>query len=138
MIYQNQLPDAIELVRKFPHQSFILNHIAKPVISEGINDFWIKGIKTLSESSNVYCKLSGMVTETLNFEWKKDDFRPFIDVIITSFGTERVMFGSDWPVCLLAGEYEDVLEIVEEYISTFSLNEQERILGKNAEKIYGL
>ena len=115
LIYPHQLKNAIKLVEKFPNQSFVLDHIAKPKISDGVSENWKSNIEKLASHKNVYCKLSGMVTETNNFRWKINDFTPFIDTIVNAFGIDRVMFGSDWPVCLTAANYNEVLNIITKY-----------------------
>ena len=138
LVYAHQLPAAIELVCQFPNQPFVLDHIAKPKISEGVGGDWKANIRKLAAFPNVNCKLSGMVTETNNFKWNKSDFNPFLDLTIAEFGINRVMYGSDWPVCLLAAKYEEQLTIIEDYISTFSEHEQAMIMGGNAIEIYNL
>ncbi len=138
LIYPRQLPAAVELARKFPKQNFVMDHIGKPIISKSIDPFWRKEIKNLAQFPNVYCKLSGMITETKNSHWEMEDFVPFLDEIIQAFGTDRVIFGSDWPVCLLAGDYNEVLAIVRHYISEFSDTEKQNIMGLNALKFYAL
>ena len=138
LVYAHQLPAAIQLAKKFPNQKFVLDHIAKPKISEGLDVGWSSNIKSLAECPNVYCKLSGMVTETTNFEWEKKIFHPFMELVTEAFGINRIMYGSDWPVCLLAANYEEQLEIVESYINTYSATEQDRIMGANAIDFYDL
>ena len=138
LVFPNQLPSAIAMVEAFPNQKFILDHIAKPTISKAISEIWVHNIKQLSTHKNVYCKLSGMVTETINFKFKEDDFKPYIDVIFKAFGPDRIMFGSDWPVCLLAANYDKVLRIVNDYLENQSIEVKNNILGKNAIKIYNL
>ena len=138
VIYEHQLPSAIKLVRQFPYQQFVLDHMGKPQISGSINPKWKSNIRELSGLPNVNCKLSGMVTETKNFQWEKEDFLPVLDEVFDAFGIDRVMFGSDWPVCLLATDYKYVLEIIEDYIATFSINEQAKILGGNTIDFYDL
>ena len=138
LVFPNQLPSAIAIVEAFPNQKFILDHIAKPTISKAISEIWVHNIKQLSTHKNVYCKLSGMVTETINFKFKEDDFKPYIDVIFKAFGPDRIMFGSDWPVCLLAANYDKVLRIVNDYLENQSIGVKNNILGKNAIKIYNL
>ena len=138
LVFAHQLPAAIELVKTFPKQKFVLDHLAKPQYSKGLDKDWQANIETLAQYSNVSCKLSGMVTETENFKWKQSDFIPFLDVIFTSFGTDRVMYGSDWPVCLLAADYAAQLNILQEYIADFSEYEQSNIMGGNAISFYNL
>ena len=138
LVFPHQLPSAIALVEAFPHQKFILDHIAKPTISIPVNEKWEYNIKQLSKHKNVYCKLSGMVTETINFKFKDDDFKPYIDVVFKAFGPDRIMFGSAWPVCLLAAKYDKVFKIVNDYLENHSVEIKNNILGKNAIKIYNL
>ena len=138
LIYGHQLPAAIELVRLFPNQRFVIDHIAKPKISEGMNTFYQQNIEKIASFSNVYCKLSGMVTETKNMQWTKNDFTSFMDLIFSSFGIDRILYGSDWPVCLLASTYQEQLSIVQSYISTFSVIDKKKIMGSNAIDFYKL
>ncbi|KAA5821889.1 amidohydrolase family protein [Algibacter amylolyticus] len=138
LVFPSQLENAIKLVEKFPDQKFVLDHIAKPQISEGLNEKWVKNIKQLAAYKNVACKISGMVTETENFNWTPDQFTPFLDSIVNAFGTDRIMFGSDWPVCLLAGEYKSVLQLIENYFIDFSNEDKKLIMGRNAIKYYNL
>jgi len=138
LIYPHQIMNAVELVKKFPDQTFILDHIAKPNISKPISDEWKYGIKLLSENHNVSCKISGMVTETQNFKFNNNDFIPFLDVIFNCFGTERIMFGSDWPVCLVAASYNQTIKIIHNYLENCSKKIIDNIMGNNATKIYNL
>ena len=138
LVFARQLPAAIELVKVFPQQKFVLDHLAKPQISKGVDEEWQTHMQTLAEYPNVFCKLSGMVTETDNFKWKSSDFTPYLDIIFKSFGTDRVMYGSDWPVCLLAADYAAQLNILQEYITDFSESEQSKIMGENAVSFYDL
>lgn len=138
LVFENQLPAAIELVRQFSNQKFVLDHIAKPRISEGINEEWKANIKQLASFKNVSCKLSGMVTETAGFHWQKQEFTPFLDWVVSNFGVGRVLYGSDWPVCLVAAKYQEQLAIVEDYFAGFSAGEQARIMGGNAIEFYNL
>ncbi|MEP3836777.1 MAG: amidohydrolase family protein [Algibacter sp.] len=138
LVFPNQLENAIKLVEKFPDQKFVLDHIAKPQISEGLNEKWVKNIKQLATFKNVSCKISGMITETENFNWTPEQFTPFLDSIVNAFGTKRIMFGSDWPVCLLAGEYKSVLQLIENYFIDFSNEDRKMIMGGNAIRCYNL
>jgi L-fuconolactonase len=138
VVREHQLPAAVDLVRQFPDQKFVLDHIGKPQISTGIDPAWRSNIRELSALPNVNCKLSGMVSETKNFQWEKIDFPPFMDEVVDAFGIDRVMFGSNWPVCLFAAEYREVVEIIEDYLAAFSLNEQAKMLGGNAVNFYKL
>jgi len=138
LVFARQLPAAIKLVSAFPQQKFVLDHLAKPQISKGLDKAWQANIIALAAHPNVYCKLSGMVTETDNFQWKQSDFIPYLDVIINSFGTDRVLYGSDWPVCLLAADYRAQLNILQAYISGFYESDQSKIMGGNAISFYDL
>ncbi|MCB9277398.1 MAG: amidohydrolase family protein [Lewinellaceae bacterium] len=139
LVYPNQLPAAIGLALKFPEQRFVLDHIAKPNIKADRIEPWGDHIRTLaSASSNVYCKLSGMVTEADWGNWDHWDFNPYLDVVYEAFGPERLMIGSDWPVCLLSGEYPRVMDIVESYLETYSEEVKDRVLGENAKLFYQL
>ena len=138
LIFPRQLPAAIALVEKFPKQIFILDHIAKPNISNFKAENWKKNITALSKFNNVNCKLSGMVTETEGFIFNDNDFYPYIDHIFKSFGPERILFGSDWPVCLLAANYKKVTEIVKNYLKSHSKKTKLNVMGLNAIKIYNL
>ncbi|MGW9685726.1 amidohydrolase family protein [Flagellimonas sp. 2504JD1-5] len=138
LVYPHQLPAAIEMVRKFPNQKFVVDHIAKPEISKGMDKKWEQQIKTLGEAPNVFCKLSGMVTETESFKWKETEFYPFMEAVLDAFGTDRILFGSDWPVCLVAGTYENVVSIVANFVQQLSPSEQQNIMGLNAVRFYNL
>lgn len=138
LIYPKQLPAAIELVSRFPQQRFVLDHIAKPFIKAHALEPWASHIKTLAQSPNVFCKLSGLVTEADWGRWTTDDFRPCLDVVFAAFGPDRLMFGSDWPVCLLAASYSQVKELIETYVDANAPECKEKIFGGNAIWFYGL
>jgi L-fuconolactonase len=139
LIYPDQLGYARDFTAAFPDQPFIIDHIAKPYIKDKkIIDEWKAAIKAVAAHGNVYCKISGMVTEADWKNWKKEDFSPYLDTVLKAFGTARVIFGSDWPVCLVAASYPQMLEIVEDYFSSFSKNEQAAFFGGNAMKFYNL
>jgi len=138
LIYPDQLSEAFEFAKQLPKVRFVLDHMAKPLIKKGEVDFWKKDIKKLSELSNVSCKVSGMVTEADWLNWQKSDFCPYLDVVFESFGTKRLLFGSDWPVCLVAAQYADMKAIVTDYIASFSKNEQADVMGNNAVRFYNL
>jgi len=138
LLFPKHLPDAKIIVPMFPEQKFVLDHISKPLIKEHIINPWKEDIFRLAKNENVWCKLSGMVTEADLKNWKSDDFSPYLDIVLEAFGPDRLMTGSDWPVCLLAGEYKDVLGIVEEYISGMPEGIQQKILGTNCIDFYGL
>jgi L-fuconolactonase len=138
LIYPKHLPYAVEFVKSFTNQPFVIDHLAKPDIKGRELETWSKYMKQLAHCDNVYCKLSGMVTEAKWNAWKYDDFVPYLDVILHAFGTERLMYGSDWPVCMLSATYAQQLNIIETFISTLSETEQQDIMGLNAIKFYSL
>ena len=122
----------------YPEQRFVIDHLAKPEIKNGIIGDWRKGIEKFSSYKNVYCKVSGMVTEADLEFWELEDFRPYLDTVLEVFGLKRIMFGSDWPVCLQAGTFEDVKGIIDDYFKSFTLNEQADFFGNNAIDFYKL
>jgi L-fuconolactonase len=136
LIFPKHLPLATKLVRKFPRQKFILDHIAKPNIKAHILYPWKTEISLLAELPNVFCKLSGMVTEADWEHWKPEDFTSYLDTVFNSFGEDRLMIGSDWPVCLVAGRYKEVMSIVIEYCKVSGPNSLEKIMGGNCRKFY--
>ncbi len=138
LIYPKQLNAAIEFVSRFPDQPFVIDHLAKPFIKEGRMDNWEKAMTTLAGFENVFCKISGMVTEANWNTWKQSDFKPYLDLVFEKFGTKRVMYGSDWPVCLVAASYKSQLSIVENYLASFSESEKNEVMGGNAKRIYQL
>jgi L-fuconolactonase len=138
LIYTRHLPRTVEFVRKFPDQIFVLDHIAKPEIRYQKTSPWKEDIIKLAKFENVYCKISGMVTEADWLGWNAEDFRPYLDTIVSAFGIDRLMIGSDWPVCQLAGTYDDVLGIPVKYFADFNKHEKEAVFGLNAEKAYHL
>jgi L-fuconolactonase len=138
LIFPKQLPAAIELVRRFPEQRFVLDHIAKPLIKDARIEPWGTQIGELAKAANVYCKLSGMVTEARWRTWNTADFRPYLDTVWQAFGPDRLMIGSDWPVCLLSSEYEGTMRIVQHYLEQFGVTDREKVLGANAIRFYRL
>jgi L-fuconolactonase len=138
LIFPQHLAAAIEFVSKFPDQKFVLDHLAKPFIRDKKISPWKEQLHTLASYPNVYCKLSGMVTEASWTNWRKDDFTLYLEVALEAFGAERLMIGSDWPVCLVASSYEEVMSITEDYICKLSQHEQGSITGGNARLFYNL
>ena len=138
LVYANQIKEATELVKNHPDQVFVLDHLGKPGIKQGELEQWKKDLHALAELPNVHCKLSGVVSQADWNSWKYADFVPYFEVLFESFGTQRVMFGSDWPVCLVAGSYKEVLELAQQYIAQFSQGEQADIMGRTATRIYNL
>ncbi len=138
LIYPRQLPAAIELVAKFPEQSFVIDHIAKPPIKSGNTATWASNMREIAAAPHVFCKLSGMITEADWSHWTQDDLRPYLDIVFEAFTLDRLMFGSDWPVCLLAATYGQVKQVIETYVRNLSGPEQINIFGLNAARFYGL
>jgi L-fuconolactonase len=138
LILPDQLGYATQLVSRFPDQMFVVDHIAKPDIRNKKIDDWKKDIQALAKHDHVFCKISGMVTEANWSTWNAVDFRPYMDVVVEAFGVSRIMYGSDWPVCLVAGSYADVLNVVRSYFSIFSTDEQQKFFGRNAVRFYNL
>jgi L-fuconolactonase len=138
LIKPNHLPYAKELVAAFPDQRFVVDHLAKPFIKAGKIDGWKEDIQALAAYQNVSCKVSGMVTEADWHNWKSEDFTPYLDVVFNAFGANRVMYGSDWPVCNIAGGYAGVLKVIENYIDRLSQNEQELFWAGNTIEFYRL
>jgi L-fuconolactonase len=138
LIFEDQLQYIPEFVGRFPEQLFVIDHIAKPNIKDSKIDEWKRMIKRVARYENVYCKLSGMVTEADWKNWKNKDFQPYMDVVVEAFGIDRILFGSDWPVCLVAGSYKKIVGIVEDYFSSFSKEEQAKLFGLNAMHFYNL
>lgn len=138
LIYTRHLAVAAEFVAKFPRQRFILDHLAKPPIKSGAIDVWARGIRKLAALPNVYCKVSGLVTQADWHAWNPEDMRPYLDVAFECFGPSRLMIGSDWPVCTVAGSYSRVVDVVKDYIRKFSPEEREGVLGGNAASFWRL
>ncbi|RFM28590.1 amidohydrolase family protein [Deminuibacter soli] len=138
LIYPDQLPYTAQLAGLFPAQVFVLDHIAKPAIKTGDWQQWAVDIQALAAHEHVYCKVSGMVTEADWHQWQPQDIYPCLDVVTAAFGTNRLLYGSDWPVCLLAANYSRMLQLVTNYYSRFSAAEQEAIFGENAIRVYRL
>jgi L-fuconolactonase len=138
LIYTDQLKYTKEFVAAFPDQLFVIDHLAKPNIKEQKIDEWKKNMGAVAEYENVYCKISGMVTEADWKNWNKEDFTPYLDVVMEAFGIDRIMYGSDYPVCLAAATYEQMKGIVDDYFSSFSKDEQEKFFGKNVINFYKL
>jgi len=137
LLYPRHLRVAVKLVRKFPEQRFVLDHIAKPGIAHGLMEPWELDIRELAMFDNVFCKLSGMVTEARWKQWKPQDFHPYLDVVFEAFGRSRLMIGSDWPVCTLSGSYEETVGIVTDYLKQSIPEETDDILGANCMRCYG-
>jgi L-fuconolactonase len=138
LVYPRQLPAAVQLVNEFPEQRFVLDHIAKPSIADRELQPWEERIQQLAKAENVWCKLSGMVTEARWKQWTADDFKPYLDVVFDAFGSKRLMIGSDWPVCTVSAGYPETLGLIQDYIRQLEGSEQESILGTNCAGFYGL
>jgi L-fuconolactonase len=136
LLFPKHLPVAARLVAEFPDQPFVLDHIAKPGIREGQVSPWREDLDRLAEFPNVFCKLSGLVTEAKWKQWEPEDFHRYLDIVIETFGTERVMIGSDWPVCTLSGDYASTMRIVIDYAQQFSARVRDDILGGNGTRFY--
>ena len=137
LIFPRHLRAAATLVERFPKQRFVLDHIAKPCIADGILSPWMQDLRVLAQSSNLYCKLSGMVTEARWRQWKPEDFDPYLDVVFDAFGAERLMIGSDWPVCTLSADYGSAMRVVIDYVRQRAPEAQEQVLGANCARYYG-
>ena len=138
LIYSRHLESARIFVDRHPEQIFVIDHMAKPAIRDGEMDRWKSALSELSRREQCYCKLSGVVTEADWSNWTPAQLRPYLDVVLDAFGPERLMFGSDWPVCLLASDYGEWYHLVRDFTSDLSLSEQERIFGGTAAEAYGL
>lgn len=139
LIYPDQLGYTKEFVAAFPDQPFILDHIAKPHIKHRyITDEWRDAIRAVAAHPNLHCKISGIVTEADWYDWKPEHFKVYIDTVVEAFGTDRIIYGSDWPVCLVAASYDQVIGIVRDYFAGFSKDEQAAFFGGNATKFYNL
>ncbi len=138
LVYTDQIAYANEFAASFPDQPFVIDHIAKPKIKAGDIADWAKDMREIAKNENVLCKVSGMVTEADWKNWKREDFTPYLDVVFEAFGIDRVMYGSDWPVCRVAATYGEMMGIPEAYVAKLSKDEQEKFWGGNAVKFYGL
>ncbi len=138
LIYPQHLPATIEFVKEFPTQKFMIDHVAKPYIKEKKIEEWAEGMQALSQYPNVYCKLSGMSTEADHIHWKETDLMVYMEVIVKAFGINRICYGSDWPVCLVSTSYTRWINFIRSYFSSFSKENQEKVMGKNAVSFYSL
>jgi L-fuconolactonase len=138
LIYESHLPAAIKFVDRHPNQIFVLDHIAKPRIKEQTLEPWRTNLLELARRENVYCKLSGMVTEADWAQWKVADLRPYVDPALEAFGPARLMFGSDWPVCLLASDYGKWFQTAQDLLAGLSECEKELVFGGVAARLYSL
>lgn len=138
LIFPHQLGAALEFVKRFPDMNFVIDHIAKPYIKDGFYDGWAALMTEIAKYENVYCKMSGIITEADYNTWTPEQIHPYMELVLEVFGPNRVMYGSDWPVCLVAGNYTKVKELTTNFIATLSASEQQQIMGTNAVKFYKL
>jgi L-fuconolactonase len=138
LIYERHLGVAAEFVNRFPRQRFVLDHLAKPPIKNHEIDAWAIGIRRIAAFPNVFCKVSGLVTEADWKRWTPEDIYPYLDVAFESFGPSRLMVGSDWPVCLVAGQYRRVMGLVKDYLQLQTSETREAVLGGNAQRFWRL
>ncbi|MFZ9686967.1 MAG: amidohydrolase family protein [Chitinophagaceae bacterium] len=138
LIYHHQLPSLLKFTEKLPDNRFILDHIGKPNIKEKNIKAWKENIIQLAKHPGIYCKLSGMITEADYNNWSYENIVPYMDVVAEAFGPSRLCFGSDWPVCLVAGNYDRMIEVVEKWTMQFTKEEYNQIFGLNACKFYNI
>ena len=136
LIYPKQLPAAIRLAENFPAQPFVLDHIAKPPIKDGTIEPWKSLLRELAKRPNVHCKVSGMLTEADHRHWQAGQFRPYLDTVFEAFGPARLMYGSDWPVCLFAGSYDQAFRLVDDYARGLTEAERAGLFGDNGARFY--
>jgi len=136
LIYPRHLPVAVEFVSRFPQQHFVLDHLAKPFIKAQTIEPWASNIRELARFPNVFCKVSGMVTEADWTSWKPEHFQPYLETALQAFGPDRLMIGSDWPVCRVAGSYGKVMSLVIEFLDQHAPDAREKLLGGNAQRAY--
>ena len=138
LIFERQLPQTIDFVDRHPDQVFVLDHIAKPRIKEGVLEPWRTNIRELAKRENVYCKVSDMVTEANYTSWKEEQLHPYFDTVLEAFTSTNLMFGSDWPVCLVACNYARWHKIVSNWATDLSSSERRRLFGDTAAEAYRL
>ena len=138
LVFPHQLGSVLEFVKKFPHQKFVIDHIAKPYIKDGYFEGWATMMTAIGKHKNVSCKMSGMVTEADFNTWSPEQIHPYMDTVLEAFGSKRILFGSDWPVCLVAGNYSKIKKLTTDFISQLSKIEQNSIMGNNAIEFYNL
>ena len=138
LIFERHLPQTIQFVDRHPAQVFILDHVAKPLIRDRVFSPWRENMRELARRSNVYCKVSGMVTEADWDTWSDQVVSPYIEAVVEAFTPNRLMFGSDWPVMTLASSYGRWMATIQSAIAQLSVTEKERILGGTAVEAYGL
>ncbi len=138
LVYSRQLPAAAALADRFPRQRFVLDHLGKPDIRGGDFERWARDLRVLAARANVWAKLSGLITEAHWTRWTADTLRPYLDAAFECFGATRLMIGSDWPVCTVAGDYHRTMAVVAEYLAGRPADEQDAVLGGNAQRFWNL
>jgi L-fuconolactonase len=138
LIYHHQLQEALPFVQQVQEVKIVIDHLAKPSIRTKEKTHWELNMAALATFQNVHCKLSGMVTEANWHSWRQEDFEPYLDEVFECFGADRLMYGSDWPVCLVAANYDEQLSIVRQYVSKLSSVEKQKVFGDNAKRFYNL
>ena len=138
LLFPKHIPYALQLIEKFPEQLFVLDHIGKPDIKNKEISFWEENLTKLAKYKNVYVKVSGMATQTDWKNWRKEDFKAYLDIVFNAFGPERIMIGSDWPVCTVSESYESVMGIVLDYVKQFASGYESQILGENCSRFYSI
>lgn len=138
LVRPRQLPAALDAIRRVPEGRFVVDHLAKPDIALGEREPWAEQMRALAELPNVCCKLSGMITEADHDAWTREDLRPYVDAALGWFGADRCLFGSDWPVCLLAGDYAEVAEALDECLGALGAEGRAEVFGGTAIRLYGL
>jgi L-fuconolactonase len=140
LVYEHQLAEVVLFVQQHPNQVFVLDHIGKPNLrlSEPSTN-WFTQLEKLAAFPNVHVKISGLITEAVWNQWTASQFRPYLDFVLQQFGPQRILYGSDWPVCLLAGTYEEVVQVVQEWVASFGDNHMADLFwGMNAARLYRL
>lgn len=138
LVYHHQLPRALAFLERLPEQRIVLDHIGKPGIRKREFEEWANTIRQFASFPEVYCKLSGLVTEAGGQAWKPDDFTPYLEHVVACFGIDRILFGSDWPVCLVAASYATQLDVITRFTEPFSDVDKQKVFGENAERFYNL
>ena len=138
LVYHDQLPSLVRFVEKLPDNKMILDHLGKPDIKNKQLKTWKENIRILAQHPGIYCKLSGLVTEANHNQWSYDDLKPYLEIASEAFGIDRICFGSDWPVCLVAGSYSEVVGVIEKFSSQLNNEEKKRLFGTNTMKFYNL
>ncbi len=138
LIFPHQLGSVLEFVKKFPKQKFVIDHIAKPYIKDGFFDGWATLMLEIGKLPNVSCKLSGIVTEADYKTWTAAKIAPYLDLVFKAFGSKKLLFGSDWPVCLVAGNYTQIKKLITDYIAKLPVEDQKNIMGQNAIEFYNI